>query len=934
MELKPWREVIAPHKDVLEERHGQADYAADLNKVAMGKADPEYQDPIRFFERTVITEGTKLLLNSVLRRLSGKGGDPVIQLRTSFGGGKTHTLLTVYHAAGSKIPVKDLAGMPAILDAAGLQALPSAKVAVLDCNAFGPSQPRPRGGVVVHTLWGELAWQLMGDKGYALLEQADKEGTSPGKEILAKLLEVAGPSVILMDEVILYFRQFEPGKVHTGGTFDSNLSFLQALTEAIGTVHTAVLLASLPQSDMELGDVRGKQALEAVEKVFGRKEAVWKPVATDEGFEIVRRRLFGKVLDPAARDASCQAFADLYHQNKDKFPTETAEAAYLGRLKSCYPIHPEFFSRLYEDWAGLEKFQKTRGVLSLMAKVVFRLWTDNNRDPLVLPGSLALNDPQIANELVRYLPTGWDPVIDRDIDGKKSIPAQLDAANSLFGTHQFCRRVSRTIFLGSAPAVSAQKVRGLTTKDILLGCAEPGMPLGRVEDALRHLNDQLFHLYAANDRFWFDTRWNLRREAEDRMSRFKRDEDLVPELKERVRQLLSRSEFGAVHVFAVSEDIPDDETLRLVVLAPTAPHRPKVKDSRAVLAATELIQKRGQQPRQNANRLIFMAFDEDAVSQTWDQCKRYLAWKQVEEDKKALNLDQYQMEETSQRRKESEDRLKGSLMESLKWLLAPVQEAKSGGGLQALAFEERSVPLSAGASPVAAIAESLKKNEITIGEWSPFFLKEILTRYYFTDGRQEVSLGALWQDFCRYPYLPRLKDRDVLARCVTTGGSSADFFGYASGKEGSKYVGFTFRTNGYVIVDSASLLLALELAVEEKAKAQASAGTPTLTSGGPALVSVAGETKEAAKTGQAVTDPLNRRFFASIQINQPLLARGEVQKIVEEVIQHLHAQPDAQVSMSIEINAKAPKGYSKDIERSIKENAKVLKFGTAEFEAE
>ena len=934
MALKPWREVIVPHKDVLEERHAQADYAADLNKVAMGKADPEYQEPVRFFERTVITEGTRLLLNSVLRRLAGKGGEPVIQLRTSFGGGKTHTLLTVYHAAGSKVGAKNLAGMEKVVKDAGLTDLPKAKVAVLDCNAFSPSEPRDRAGIKVHTLWGELAWQIGGAKGYAMLEHADKEGTSPGKEILANLLEAAGPTAILLDETVLYFRQFEPGKSYAGGTFDSNLSFIQALTEAVGTVSTAVMLASLPQSDMELGDVRGKQALDAIEKVFGRKEAVWKPVGTEEGFEIVRRRLFSQVVDEASRDAACNAFAELYFTNKDKFPTEASEAAYLDRLKKCYPVHPEFFSRLYEDWAGLDKFQKTRGVLSLMAKVIFRLWQDNNRDPIIFPGVLPLHDPQIANELVRYLPSGWEQVIDKDVDGPKAIPTQLDNQNALFGTHQYCRRVSRTLFLGSAPAGQSQRVRGLTSKSILLGCAEPDISLGRVDDALKHLNDQLYHLYAANDRFWFDIRWNLRREAEDRKSRFKREEHLIPELRERVRQLLGRGDIGAVQVFSASEDIQDDETLRLVVLAPTGPHRSKVKESRATQAATEILQKRGAQPRQNANRLIYLAFDEDAVSHTWEQCRQYLAWKQVEEEKDALNLDQHQSKEAHQRKEEAEARLKGSILESLRWVLAPIQEAKSGGGLQAVTFEERSVSLTGGSSPTSAIAEILKKNEIVIWEWNPFFLKETLQKYYFNEQKRELSLEGLWQDFCRYAYLPRLKDRDVLAHCVTVGLPSTDFFGYASGKKGDKFEGLVFGEAGHAMVDSASLLLATGLAAEEKASLQPlvsspQSGAPTPTAG---VSASAGSPSTPGAPG--ASDPLNRRFFASVKIGQPLLARNEVQRIVEEVVQHLHAQPDALVELSLEINAQAPRGYSKDVERTIKENSKTLRFGAAEFEKE
>jgi predicted AAA+ superfamily ATPase len=180
-----------------------------------------------------------------------------------------------------------------------------------------------------------------------------------GQPVSGPLFDFA-PCVILMDEMVAYARQFESGRTYPGGSFESVLSFIQALTEAAASPRTAVL-ASLPESNLEVGGEQGKRALESLEKYFGRIEAIWKPVATEEAFEIVRRRLFGTLTDTAARGAVCRAFADLYRQHPDRFPSDTGEARYLQRLKDAYPIHPEVFERLYEDWASLEKFQRTRG---------------------------------------------------------------------------------------------------------------------------------------------------------------------------------------------------------------------------------------------------------------------------------------------------------------------------------------------------------------------------------------------------------------------------------------------------------------------------------------------------------------------------------------------------------------------------------------------
>jgi len=184
MTLKPWREIAEPHSDVREGNFQQAEFAADLSRVHAGTANAKCQNPALFFQRTFITEGMRLLLDSVVKRLAGQGGDPVIQLQTAFGGGKTHTMLAVYHLAKGEAPASDLQGVPAILDAAGVTELPKARIAVLDGIKSSPNQPVVRDGQSICTLWGDLAWQLGGAEGFKLVADADASGTSPGKEVL------------------------------------------------------------------------------------------------------------------------------------------------------------------------------------------------------------------------------------------------------------------------------------------------------------------------------------------------------------------------------------------------------------------------------------------------------------------------------------------------------------------------------------------------------------------------------------------------------------------------------------------------------------------------------------------------------------------------------------------------------------------------------
>jgi hypothetical protein len=214
---------------------------------------------------------------------------------------------------------------------------------------------------------------------------------------------MAGPSVVLIDELVAYVRNIGSQRGLTGGTFGSNMTFVQNLTESVKRNPKVVLVASIPESNIEIGGADGAAVLSRIENTFGRLEAVWTPVVAHESFEVVRRRLFGEIRDEAGRDATCTAFSRLYRQNPNDFPIECREVEYERRMKASYPIHPEFFDRLYDDWSTMERFQRTRNVLRLMAAVIHQLWQSGDASPSIMPGSLPLFAPRVRNELLRYL---------------------------------------------------------------------------------------------------------------------------------------------------------------------------------------------------------------------------------------------------------------------------------------------------------------------------------------------------------------------------------------------------------------------------------------------------------------------------------------------------------------------------------------------------
>lgn len=941
MTLKPWREVAIPHEDVHRGTFQQAEFAADITQVHEGRAGAEYQDPVLFFRRTFITEGMGLLLSTVAQRLAGKGGDPVIQLQTAFGGGKTHSMLAVMHMAGGKVATTEMDGVPAILDRAKVMTLPAAKVVVLDGIRLSPSQPRTVDGHALRTLWGELAWQLGGADAYARVADADASGTSPGKQVLTELLAAYAPAVILIDELVAYIRQFEEGKALSGGSYDSNLTFVQALTEALKSVPTAVLLASLPESEREAGSERGVQALKALEHYFGRVQAIWKPVDTLEAFEIVRRRLFSQVSDRAAADAVCRAFANEYVTHAAELPGETQEGQYLERMRAAYPIHPEVFERLYSDWSTLPSFQRTRGVLKLMARVIHRLWQDNNQDLMLMPGNLPLYDAAVRTELTTYLQTGWDAVIERDVDGERSEPVFIEQNEPRFGAVQACRRVTRTIFLGSAPTGNNELARGLETSRVLLGCLQPGQAPHVFVDALGRLEGRLTYLNKGNGRWWLDVRPNLRQEMEERKKRFD-DAAVIDEVRTAINRVMgSLQSFSAVHVFTRHEDIPDDWDLRLVVLPP-AEGWTRTGPNPARELAQKILRSRGEQPRQKQNRLIFLVPDFEQVGRLKDMVRVMLAWRSIEADIKdlRLTLDNHQQRQATQGREQAAETVLRLVRETYRRILAPVQLEKRNGGLEEQGWEDFMLN-SAAPGLGREIERVVAENELVIGEWAPIHLNRLLAKWYWKDGARDVPAVQVWQHMCQYLYMPRLTKSTVMQSTIAAGAASQDFFGLAYGREGDKWRGFSLGRSTTPLMDellliepAAAAAYAAEIqppAVSPSAPSPASGGVAEPGTVSPDTSQPVGAASTSASASASTSPERPTRFFAMAELD-PVRASLDFSRLAEELIGLFSASPGTQVTIKVDIEAKSTEGFGESVVRAAKENGKVLGVRSVDFE--
>jgi len=950
--LKPWREVITPHPDVASGRYQQAEFAADLAQVHRGEGSDEYRDPREFFSRTFFTEGLKQLLSTALRRLNDNGGDPVVELHTNFGGGKTHSMLALFHLF-SGVDFTDLPGMDSVLVAAdGLKPL-KANRAVLVGTALSPGQTnKKKDGTVVNTMWGELAWQLLGADGYKLVADADKSGVSPGSDTLRELFLKAAPSIILIDEWVVFVRQLYNKDGLPAGSFDANLSFAQSLTEAARAVPRTLVVASIPSSDIEIGGEAGKEVLARLRNIFSRMESAWRPASADESFEIVRRRLFQPVNDNglfASRDAVCRAFAEYYRSQKADFPSACSEALYERRLQAAYPIHPELFDRLFSDWSTLEKFQRTRGVLRLMAAVISILWERNDAGLLIMPASVPMDASQVQTELTRYLEDSWVPVIEKDVDGPNSLPLELDKQNANYGKYSACRRVARTLFIGSAATLkTAQK--GLDDKRIKLGCFQPGEVAATFGDALGRLTDTATHLYVDGSRYWYSTQPSVMRLAEDRA--ITQDPfDVWEEVRRRLRADNRKGDFAGVHVAPASSEVPDEPGVKLVIFSPEHPHGKGDSESAARKLAEEYLEKRGGSSRFNPNTLIFLAADRARLDELDGAVRKYLAWKSIEKDIKELNLDIFQTNQVQAKVKSFDETVNLRIQETYTWLLVPSQ-AKPTSSKPQPEIEWDEPRLQPGSDSISTRAwRKLKDQELVVKEYAGSLMRRELDDIPLWRG-DHVTIKQLSDDYAKYLYLQRLKDTQVLLAAIKDGllntAWETETFAYADGfdEKTGRYLGLRFFDHVDPAVNGNAVLVKPEAArkqidADKAVISESSRGTTERTSATSSATASRESSQPTSSTKTAVSDkttsvtppPPPTRFYGTITVDATRLNR-EIGKISDEVVSHLSGLVGARVEITLEVNAEVPNGIPDSVVILVGENCKSLKFRSYDFETE
>jgi predicted AAA+ superfamily ATPase len=743
---------------------------------------------------------------------------------------------------------------------------------------------------------------------------------------------------------VAYARQLHDQSDLPAGSFETQFSFAQALTESARTAKNCLVVISLPASDsetsahaqaddVEVGGQRGREALARLANVVGRVETSWRPTTAEEGFEIVRRRLFEPMTEPAQfkdRDVTARAFADLYRTQQQEFPPECRDGDYEVRLKSAYPIHPEIFDRLYGDWSTLVKFQRTRGVLRLMAAVIHSLWEKGDRNPMILPANISIDDPRVQFELTRYLSENWVPVIDKDVDGPSSLPLRLDSEIQNLGKLAACRRVARTIYLGSAPTAAAAH-RGIEDRRIKLGCVMPGESPPIFGDALRRLTGAATYLYQDGPRYWYSTQPTVTKLAEDRAEQLKRDQDKVAqELDKRLRADLRKTgEFSRVHALPQSgQDVPDDLDARLVVLGIDHPYS-REPGSPAETVAKAILESRGSAPRLYRNTLAFLAADRTRLQDLDEGARRFLAWDSILTEKDELNLDRQQLKQAETQKASADGAITARLPETYMWLLVPVQSSPDA------AVEWQGSRLSGQDALAVRASRKLRNEELLVTGFAASRLRMELDRVPLWRGNH-VAVKQLVEDFVRYLYLPRLKEPAVLFQAIRDGLGlltwSQDSFAYADSfdEAAGRYRGLRCGQIVNVTEDNLSgLLVRPEVALAQHQAETVAAPVPPAEPLPPGGVA---DPRPGEIPGP--DEPRRpRRFHGSVVLDPQRVGR-DAGRIADEIIAHLAELVGSSVKVTLEIEAEIEAGASEQVVRTVTENSRTLKFTTHGFEQE
>ncbi len=791
MSLSPWYKVAVPREDLRKRKPlDAAQFAVHLDRVVAGEAPPEYIDAERFLTRTFVTDGLKRFAGEVLRRLSGEreGANAVLNLVTAFGGGKTHALTLLYHLSRLGLEAGSLPGVPDLLDAARLGEVPAAATAVFvgtDWDAVkgrsGTGEPPRR------TPWGDIAWQLaaqVGDRAlFDAVAEQDELRIRPGKDAIRRFLPSDRPVLILMDEV-MNFVAAARGIAVEGSTLASQFyEFVHNLTEEADSRDRLCVVVSLPKSELEMS-VDDQGDFQRLSKVTTRVAEPYVLAKDLEIPEIVRRRLFDEVGSPADVRATAKAFSQWLSDHRDQvptwFPIDRAEEV----LAATYPFHPTVLSVFERKWQSLPSFQRTRGILRLLAQWVSIAYEEGfkgaHEDPLLSLGTAPLEDQFFRAAVLEQLGTdALQAAIISDIAGEQAHAERLDAeAPETLRRARIHRKVATVVFFESSGGQARDRA---TLPEVRLAVGEPDLEMGNVDTALDALQDACYYLTVEGAEYRFSTRANLNKLVADRRAALSAP-DVEEHARAAVRKVFSDSK-GVAETFDVvffpreAKEIPDTPALRLVVLAPDEPWGDPTRDM-----IEAWMGEYGGALRRFRNALVWTVAD--PASGLLEAARRHLAWETLEDEAATRGFDEAERAQLKENKGRAEQALKEAAWRSYRWLVLLAHDGS-------LRQEDLGMVHSSAAPSMQALIQGrLKQADELTDTLGP---QRIVQNWPIsgTEKVKEWSTKAMRDAVYSSPQFTRLLDpgalKDTIAKGVAQG-----LFGCAS-KDPSGYIGIAFE---------------------------------------------------------------------------------------------------------------------------------------------
>ncbi len=603
--MKPFHLVAVPHKDILDGRLTMDVFAADLWEVYQNRASDDYRNPELFFKKTYLTSGLKSLIKIASKRLKGEGGDPVIQIQTPFGGGKTHSLIALFHTfKNPEIAKKYIPDIEPI----------KAKVVTIVGTAISPEE---KDGKIIGTLWGEIEKQLEGEV------KNLNSPISPGREKLRALLEKHEPVLILMDEVLKYATKARGIKVGDTNLASQTITFLQELTETVKSLNNTLLVMTLPASVLEYEDEEvAEELLTKLQKVAGRVEKIYTPVSGEEIYEVIRRRLFQRIDEEEVKNI-VDEFIDYYEREGILIN----KSQYREKMIKSYPFHPEVIDLFHHRWGSIPTFQRTRGVLRILSLVIYKL--KDSSIPLIRPCDFDLSFGELAEELIKHTGNEYESVLSADITANNSNAKKVD--ESLGDTYKGLKlgtKVATTIFLYS---FSGGETKGVTLGELKLTCADINIPSSIISDVVNALENNLYYLWKEHGRYLFKNQPNLNKTVITKMAEIE-NETIEEEIKALLKKYLGRKLPTYVYPRS-SKDVPDTEEFKLIVLSRNDKEFVK-----------EIIQNYGDNPRVNKNTLFFLCPMESERCNFERFLREKLAWESIAKDRYIVLTEQQKKE--------------------------------------------------------------------------------------------------------------------------------------------------------------------------------------------------------------------------------------------------------------------------------------------------